>query len=318
MLIGLAVAIAVAGGCSPESKQKLLTFFFEGVPAEGSDNKHGNKQTDGPGKKEFNLSGSVHKPYNDQQCKSCHPPDDMAGLIRKPGFCNECHRPNGAMPVRASAIVTPEKAWMHEPVGKGLCSQCHVGHQSSFPFLLLDDPAGNICIKCHDKLKEKFRGQSMDCTACHNPHFGKTKEEKLLKATPENLCLNCHQIPEKPEKNYWLHGPYATKDCGICHDKHGSPYAHQLKESSVATLCLNCHDVTEDKPHHTDLQKDCTICHNPHYASSAKDYLLKDRSSAEAMLLQGQEYALKKKLPDKNDANNAKPASDEAPQIHKR
>lgn len=281
--------------CDPQTRYEVLSVFFEGVPMPGGparDDKKGQleKEVKTKDTRDDLLVGSKHKPYVEGQCKLCHPSDNPMYVFTKADLCNTCHAQQGKHPMRESAVVVRENVWLHDPVAKKLCSQCHTGHESKYRFLVRQMPAAYMCLECHKGMTEQFSGQTMDCTACHDPHYTAQKEQKFLKALPPDLCAECHRTPDD---SYWLHGPYALGLCSKCHVYHGSPHLSQLVDS-IAQLCQNCHDLKENS-YHPDMARTCTDCHDPHYATDQKDYLLKERSKALPMVLRNERYGLKPK-----------------------
>ncbi len=97
------------------------------------------------------------------------------------------------------------------------------------------------------------------CTSCHASGFS----NKLLLPLP-TLCYTCHENFNK--KYASLHGPVASGNCLMCHDKHESKY-NKLLLRKGQDLCLFCHQAKQifsNTKHKTIGDKNCTECHNPH------------------------------------------------------
>ncbi len=142
---------------------------------------------------------------------------------------------------------------VHEPVGSGNCSACHVFHGSG-PKKLRDMKEKDICMECHLEIIPEgstvLHGPVAEgvCTKCHNPH-GSNFEALAVReysAVPylgytENeyqFCFECHprQLLQFVETSYAtefrdgdknLHFVHVNKinrglSCKMCHTFHGS------------------------------------------------------------------------------------------------
>jgi len=158
----------------------------------------------------------------------------------------------------------------HMPAADGDCTACHDPHQSE-QAKLLNAPAGEICLQCHDQ--GDFSGTVVhgpvaggDCVACHNPHA--TDLARLLREPVPALCWRCHDKaqtdtagislpPTKPLFEYSKanhHPPFAAGDCNDCHRPHASAEVrllaaaypkelYQAYNKTAYALCLNCHEA---------------------------------------------------------------------------
>ncbi|MBA4369512.1 MAG: hypothetical protein C0403_17945, partial [Desulfobacterium sp.] len=153
-------------GCSPQTRYRVLTFFFTGVP---------------PMEKEDSIPVEVlqpeiqktqvqkivyysHKFFEDGDCGKCHGTTirfstpvsgaDRKRIFRKgmemPGpllmpaekICVACHED------KSKNWLEKERLWLHTPAAQGRCVVCHHAHQSSQPFLLLYNRE-KLCGVCH-------------------------------------------------------------------------------------------------------------------------------------------------------------------------
>ncbi|MBA4369306.1 MAG: hypothetical protein C0403_16905, partial [Desulfobacterium sp.] len=68
--------------------------------------------------------------------------------------------------------------WLHTPAAQGRCVVCHHAHQSTQPFLLLNNRE-KLCKECHVGKKcagnESHAQNANQCLVCHNPHAGINK-----------------------------------------------------------------------------------------------------------------------------------------------
>jgi predicted CXXCH cytochrome family protein len=184
-----AIAIGIALGCSLETRTRLMHFFFE-YPEAGQEGRAVGETAPAPPTRREPPRHVVssHAPFVSRQCEGCHVADK--GQMPREDFmrvCQECH-----------ATYFEYRRFEHAPVAAGDCRQCHVMHVSQHAALLLASQ-DKLCTSCHkasavEGAQETYhRGiANVKCTACHDPHFGKT--HFLLK--PEDSRL---PIPDKPE-----------------------------------------------------------------------------------------------------------------------
>lgn len=159
----LCIALGSFLGCSPETRYKTLSFFFDGVPVP--------KGVEG----DADAKGKVcqHKPYLENKCGACHPRDTVEMDISRPmdigdlssNLCLRCHDK-----VRAQYAV------MHGPVASTECLLCHVPHESTIAHLLRTE-APRLCVQCHVPevmvpLRPEHQDPKADCLSCHVGHGG--------------------------------------------------------------------------------------------------------------------------------------------------
>jgi len=139
--------------------------------------------------KRSHWEGSVHQ-SRDVACTSCHQIHTAHDKVRdkrtQPEVCFACHKEQRAQINKPSHHPIPE--------GKMGCSDCHNGHGSTGPKLMVRDSVNATCYTCHMEKRGPFVHNhapvSEDCSICHNPHG--TTAENLLKARPPFLCHQCH------------------------------------------------------------------------------------------------------------------------------
>ena len=173
------VVLAVSGlllslACSVNTRHRVLSFFFDGVPSPGADEAAGERpETVGsPQPQTTQLLPArlprtfVHQPYRDGRCAACH---DMntGGMVRPldEGLCLICH-----------AEVVQSARFLHGPVAVNDCTTCHHYHFANHKALLLE-ATNDLCLGCHDRddLTTGDHHTSLDsttCTDCHDPHGG--------------------------------------------------------------------------------------------------------------------------------------------------
>jgi len=202
------------------------------------------------------IKGQVHSP-NARDCLKCHDPHTSGNdhLLVKPAsggkadnLCLQCH---------TTGLNTPVKGSRHAALDMG-CDTCHVVHKSganqnreSRYHLVSDSPA--LCVTCHDpkdasiaKAHQNQPIEKADCLTCHDPH--QSKSPKLMQT--------------------FLHDPFASKSCDLCHApaKDGKVVLTQAKTNDI---CGACHAdqvtrIANAKVQHAGAQGDCTDCHSPH------------------------------------------------------
>ena len=164
-LIAAVAAILAVSGCSPETRYRTLSFFFDGVPspegltAESPKGKRDRKRVREEGTRQFFRPRG---PYAAQLCEACHDPG--GGKLVRPVevLCLYCHDLN----IR--------KKHVHGPVASGGCRVCHEPHGSGSAFLLVSEST-TFCFYCHDEAEVGSRevhrtAKGVQCTDCHDPH----------------------------------------------------------------------------------------------------------------------------------------------------
>lgn len=200
------VFLLVLYGCSPQSKYKVLSFFFTGVPSPEEVERR--KQEALEKEKRAKLAAEklaaapestpakppeprlhTHTPVSQRRCDGCHlvsvnvqlfRKGDKKGAFKKGGgspgilvaprkaLCQRCHQSMSAVNANAAGF------FLHTPAGNGECDQCHDPHQSEYPGILLEK-AEDICFQCHSgKEMATIPGHADQetCLNCHNPHLG--------------------------------------------------------------------------------------------------------------------------------------------------
>ena len=106
----------------------------------------------------------------------------------------------------------------HPPFAERQCDICHQPAKDGKVVLTQTD-AKALCVTCHaekaekiEKAKVQHPGAQGDCTACHNPHAGKTPG---FPARSVNACLACHS--DQAEQFKKAHPPSAGIRTRLCH-----------------------------------------------------------------------------------------------------
>jgi len=220
-LVALGLMAGGLGSCARETRYEVLTFFFTGVPPydEWVSGKPTAREAQpqltgraGYEKKQAELEKRrlaqqlatvawSHGPFASGQCQLCHA---LAGsksvgqgttgsrlsmprgaapnrlLVPEEQLCIGCHSEKG--PEAAESVGFR----LHGPVASGLCTACHLPHQSPRRYMLRDKDNIAMCTQCHAKEELQrwtpahAKQSEADCLTCHNPHKGKTV--KLLKS----------------------------------------------------------------------------------------------------------------------------------------
>jgi predicted CXXCH cytochrome family protein len=160
------------------SSRGLLTFFFDGVPVhdtsktattQGKDFDEINRDVFRPVPLEISKEYTVHYPYSEKECYSCHDEKSKSELIMPlPGLCYTCHDD-----------YSKKFKSVHGPVSAGYCTVCHNPHMAKEKNLLIRT-GQQICLNCHEiksvmKNTEHKDIAGSECTLCHNPHGGETR-----------------------------------------------------------------------------------------------------------------------------------------------
>ena len=169
----LTACLAIAA-CSEAGQQRVLNFFFDGVPKPGADSPRAEVQEAPPPESSLAAERLAavrkvyhnHPPYWENRCGVCHNPDG-GGLFRtaEEGLCQSCH-----------PEIPGDAKYVHGPVVVNACLSCHHYHRSLHPKLLLND-VNAVCLDCHDvddvAVGEHHTGvEEGACTDCHDPHIG--------------------------------------------------------------------------------------------------------------------------------------------------
>jgi len=216
-LIMATVLIALLSGCDRQSRHKVLTVFFTGVPpleeeknaAIEKDKTPQTEEKPAPPPKRYE-----HPLTASRQCSVCHQStgnfnmfgrkQSQPAAFRKgmtsPGplvrprqqLCIGCHKDKSAAEALARGLR------LHPTSAKGDCYACHDPHQSTNPYMLLENPQ-QICIPCHQdpKIKElAAHKEPGGCLTCHNPHLG--KDRKLLTKDYKEVKQPASTLPGFP------------------------------------------------------------------------------------------------------------------------
>jgi len=159
--------------CSPSTRYRVLSFFFDGVPEPGVPVVEGygpgptGQDESAPGRARApRVPVFAHAPFRENRCTACH--NLNTGQLTKEvraGLCMDCHTP-----------PAEDAPYLHGPVAINDCVACHHFHASPHPKLLLQD-LQSICFRCHDR--EDLSAEPHDatiegqaCVVCHDPHGG--------------------------------------------------------------------------------------------------------------------------------------------------
>jgi predicted CXXCH cytochrome family protein len=178
-------------GCNRETRYKILTFFFEGVPPLDSDSQAVETKTTTAVDKSPQSAVAKEKPISrilKQKRSSRHDPV---------GDCSKCHI--GAMGSGQRQLLKPlpdlcyschtdyhaGDGYLHGPIMVGECVFCHDPHRSKYVHLQ-KAPQPKLCYQCHlhenmVTIANHTEMQETICTDCHDPHVSSMR--KLLKSS---------------------------------------------------------------------------------------------------------------------------------------
>ncbi len=174
ILIFLFILVVVS--CSPRLNRNFLAFFFDGVPVNDSiksKNLEDNSNEEISDKDifravpvELGKEYTIHYPYREKECSSCHDENSKIDLIMdQPDLCYICHED-----------YSQKYNYVHGPVAGGYCTTCHNPHYSKGKSLLIME-GQQLCLFCHVSktvLSNEVHNDIADteCILCHNPHGG--------------------------------------------------------------------------------------------------------------------------------------------------
>ena len=175
ILYFIIISVVFVAACSPETRYKVLSFVFDGVPDyEFSEIITLNDSTASVDSTEIldlseNLIAQtdyIHQPYFEKDCKSCH--DNTKKIIAQPELCYTCHE-----------NFEDDYKIIHGSVAGGYCTSCHDPHKSKIISLLKRENE-DLCSYCHDPIQLVSHDlhsiiEIANCTECHNPHGGENR-----------------------------------------------------------------------------------------------------------------------------------------------
>ena len=191
----------------------------------------------------------------------------------------KCHDRKSSFKAKAKKqFISMSGEIKHKPIVEKSCLECHDAHTADYEMLLGFDAKMDLCLDCHDDVKEKVKHSKFKhggvntserrCLECHDPHS--TKHKNLLKKDSVQTCLNCHDkevkadedggmlinmkeyLKENPNWHAPIKEPTKKGGCGACHAPHGSDNFSILRKS----FTKNFYDNFENKEFF------CFKCHN--------------------------------------------------------
>jgi len=193
-------------GCDRQSRYKVLTFFFEGVPdpnavrakaavsvSTGIDENTKTIIIEKP-KTPAELAlykqkhHSRHKFLKD--CDKCHEGGLRTGIkeLRQPmpDLCYSCHKDFSRL-----------GKYLHGPINVGECVFCHDLHGTLY-IKLQKEPQPKLCYNCHrresiSEIENHKKVLDLICTECHDPHVS-----SLPKMMKKDAVSFAEMIPADP------------------------------------------------------------------------------------------------------------------------
>lgn len=231
----------------------------------------------------FDTKGVLHTPVATGPCTVCHDPHEPSaeqGMTSIAERCFQCHEST------RDGLETLQH--IHEPVQSFNCDLCHDPHGSDNESNLVEN-VPTLCFGCHEEIRNTVQtakhphsiaGEPGGCLTCHTPHASSVRFG--LKSDPFTLCQSCHSqdivtadgetisgTAHQLESKLYLHGPVRQRDCGACHNSHGSDH-HRLLFANYTPefyarfdlenfrLCFSCHPqrgvLTEQTTNLTDFR----------------------------------------------------------------
>jgi predicted CXXCH cytochrome family protein len=181
-----------------------------------------------------------------------------------------------------TAPITPADAAVQVFDDRVECVTCHDPHvpnrdASVTKFLVRSNDSGGLCLTCHDPARGALNGwlagqhanatntvganaampyttvATNACAACHTSHNAVGGGARLLRASEEAACLNCHSSTS-------VVAPAATDIQSVLAN---ATYRHPVLEVSGA------HDPAETLPVNAARHAECFDCHLAHAAQAA-------------------------------------------------
>ncbi|MCP4149039.1 MAG: hypothetical protein GY757_14925 [bacterium] len=169
--------------------------------------------------------------------------------------------------------------FMAGPHGKAsmACTKCHQIHTSDPHNLPVKHGRTKNCIGCHEDINARFkqnqqhRLDTVSCVDCHDPHAPATTQR--LGGFKQETCFKCHTDKQGPF--LYEHDSMSIEGCSACHDVHGSPNRHLLKDQSSSQQCYGCHTVVPGWHSRFTPESNCTNCHATIHGSNLSSKFLK-------------------------------------------
>ncbi|RMH81712.1 MAG: hypothetical protein D6681_17755 [Calditrichaeota bacterium] len=166
--------VLTALNCSPETRYRVLSTVFDGVPAPESLTAPPDTATVSTTRPTPEVAPVpsheptlfLHDPYAERSCEDCHNEQEGNKLFAAmPDLCYDCHDD-----------FSEEYKYVHGPVASGYCTQCHNPHKAPYEKLLIRSTE-ELCFYCHEqadvyKNEEHEDVEPSECLDCHNPHGG--------------------------------------------------------------------------------------------------------------------------------------------------
>jgi DmsE family decaheme c-type cytochrome len=215
-----------------------------------------------------------------------------------PQVCLGCHGGSPHIVAFLKFSTMAKKGDPKTPMASGGCQSCHGpsgAHVASRlkgglgePAIVYNGPNASpvearneICLACHQGgMRMNWQGSAMQkadvaCTSCHTVHAA--EDAVRVKKTQAEVCFACHAQQRSESFQYSHHMIREGKVvCSDCHNPHGSPAPHSLKEYTVNETCYNCHPDKRGPMlwEHQPVREACTNCHTPH--GSVEPRLMKE------------------------------------------
>ncbi len=170
------------------------------------------------------VADSVHGTSNPQGalgCTDCHgenvfphngpsPESARAYRVRASQTCTNCHNELLADSAHLEQIAAGN-------LNAATCVDCHGAHQTP-PIEEQQTLAAAVCSTCHTNTFDEWAQSphsemsSLGCAVCHLPHGQQLRIENT-----NQLCLNCHKVPQE----IWVHNKHLGSEfkvtCANCH-----------------------------------------------------------------------------------------------------
>jgi predicted CXXCH cytochrome family protein len=109
------------------------------------------------------------------------------------------------------------------------------------------DDVNSTCTTCHNRSDHAMwdgsshQARNLTCTTCHSVHAPKSETAQLVKATPMQVCADCHRDKvAKVDRSGHMPVREGKMTCATCHDPHGSANERMLVQKQPF-MCQRCH-----------------------------------------------------------------------------
>jgi len=204
-------------GCSTETRYRIKTIVFTGVPPQVGEESEDTTVTQDPrqvakaeqmARQQQHRDALVskywqHGPFAAGECGRCHNLNQSKSFLRSQDTVAQAPAPLVQVSAPSRLLLPPQQ----------ICATCHKQHGAEFVQGL--------------GLKHHLPAANGQCTGCHSPHQS-LRRYMLRKSDNHELCSSCH----KPASLSPIHMDHPERDCIDCHNAHVGVTSNLLRSDA--------------------------------------------------------------------------------------